>query len=226
MNIALGWSNNDEYPQELLTIIKDQGEDSIFKIYEEKFSLINESNRFWTRRILKSGTSKKLPKKTKHYYKNQALRALGKNHKCMSVLQETIPEFEVGESILKNPKIYKQVQFKQDFNELNQTIAYLKFEYKNRCKKYPKLAYPETELDELKEFNNLNYENWSGFLKPSGTEKQFTSKLQSKHQPKKGKCNTPLNGTAFCNEISQWAREQKAGNIRRLFFLFDTAFLN
>ena len=71
----------------------------------------------------------------------------------------------------------------------------------------------------------------------SGTKKRFTSsiyrarclraqaihvlnfkELQSKHQPKKGKRNTPLNDTALRNEISQWATEQKAGHVRRFFF--------
>ncbi|KNZ48427.1 hypothetical protein VP01_567g6 [Puccinia sorghi] len=208
-------------PQELPTIIGDQDEDLIFKIYEEEVALINESHQILDYkinqegRILKSGTSnylmpirnpsnnyeklipRKLPQTTKHHYKNQALWALGKSKNfglelnssaiknqansnksggfylvvgldlsptlpatvcvnCISPVQKknNNNKKEVRESILKPPKIYEQVQFKQDFDELNQTIAYLKLEFKNRCKKDP---YPAIELDENQEFNNLKF---------------------------------------------------------------------
>jgi hypothetical protein len=147
---------------------------------------------------------------------------------------------EIGANILASRpmKKDKQVQFKQDFDDLNQTIAYLRLEYKKRCKKDPKLAYPAIELDELQESNNLKFENqMAGVGKPiisasltavassncrlqSGIQKIFSSsiyranclraqasyvlnfkELHTKHCPKPGKRDTPLNNPKLYNEI-------------------------
>ncbi|KNZ59245.1 hypothetical protein VP01_1776g4 [Puccinia sorghi] len=126
---------------------------------------------------------------------------------------------EVRESIWKPPKVNKQVH---------------NLKYKNQISGVPKPVI----------LASLTAAAFSNCRLQSGTEKQFTSsiyqaqclraqaihilnfkEIKSKHQPKKGELNTPLNDTALCNEISQWEREQKAGHVIIFFFLIDIEFL-
>jgi hypothetical protein len=58
--------------------------------------------------------------------------------------------------------------FKREFEELNNTINFLKNKYRRRKKKEKGFKYPRLDIDELQEFNNLQHENcMNGVPKPA-----------------------------------------------------------